>query len=159
MPSSAPRRWSSDWRWSTAASGVGPADAGRRALDAQRVGRVGGDLLRAPRRAGLVDAGVAGDLVQPRAEAQRPVAGAQRAQGGDEDVLGDVLRPRGVGAAAPHEGPDPRRVAVVELLEGEVVPGTDGSHERLVGGVRARARAKAGDDRCHLASAPLRHVL
>ena len=57
---------------------------------------VGGERHRAPQ---MVDAAVVGDAVEPRAQVDVPVVGAQRAVGADEDVLQHVL---GVLARAAH---------------------------------------------------------
>ena len=76
-----------------------------------------------------VDAGVAGDLVDPRPEGDRGLGGADPAQRRDEDVLRDVLGARVVVDPAGHEAGDLRQVARVELLEGAVVAAPDGLDE------------------------------
>ena len=57
------------------------------------------DLAGAASAAELVDAGVLGDLVDPRLERDRALGLAQAAQRRDEDLLGDVL---GAGVVADH---------------------------------------------------------
>ena len=75
------------------------------------------DLAHASRPAELVDAGVLGDLVEPRLERDRPLGVAQAAQRGDEHLLGDVLGAGVVADHPEHVGADPAAVARVELLE------------------------------------------
>ena len=81
-----------------------------------------GDLLGTPAAAERVDARVLGDLVDPRLEGDRPLGLAHAPQGGDEDLLGDVLGAAVVLDHAVDVGGDPPLVAAVERLERAVVP-------------------------------------
>ena len=87
----------------------------------QPVVGVEGDLLGAPAAPVRVDAGVLGDLVDPRLERDRPLGLAHAPQGGDEDLLRDVLRPAVVLDHAVDVGGDAALVAGVEHLERPVV--------------------------------------
>jgi len=93
-----------------------------------------GDLLGALGAPERVDAGVLGDLVDPRLEGDRGLGRAHAPQGGHEHVLRDVLGPSVVVDHPVDVGPDPPLVAVVEHLEGMVVACAHGCHQRLVGG-------------------------
>jgi hypothetical protein len=92
---------------------------------------VEGDLL-AP-RAQDRQAAVARDGVEPGPEADRPIAGAQRAIGGHEGVLQRVLRLLVAGQHVPAEGEQAAVVAVEDELEGALVAAADTSHEGIVG--------------------------
>ena len=118
-----------------------------------------GDLLGAPGAPELVDAGVLGDLVDPRLERDRPVGLAHAAQRRHEDVLRDVL---GAGVVVDHAvdvGGDPPVVALVESLERAVVAAR--VQLRPAGGRSVphrsrRRRRDRGRDRCHAPHSPCR---
>src|SRR5918994_1525861 len=76
-----------------------------------------------------VDARVARDLVDPRLEGDRPLSRAHAPQRGDEDLLGDVLRPAVVLHEPEHERGDAALVAGVEELERAVVAAPRAAHE------------------------------
>ncbi len=81
----------------------------------------------------VVQAAVARDPVEPRSRIDRPVVGADRVEGGGEDLLEDVLR---VLARAEHvaaEREQPRLVALHERLEGAVMAAPHERDELLVG--------------------------
>ena len=92
------------------------------------------DFLGAPRAPELVDAGVLGDLVDPRLEGDRAVGLAHAAQRGDEDLLRDVLRAAVILDHAEDVGGDAALVARIQLLERAVVAAAHGGHEVGVGG-------------------------
>ena len=135
---------------STAASGSGPVGdephvIGRR----EPVVGVVGDLLGAAAAAIGVDAGVLGDLVDPRLEGDRPLGLAHAAQRGDEHLLRDVL-----GAAVVLHHPvgvrgDPALVARVELLECAVVTAAHGAHELMIRPLGHSFRPVRQDGVCH----------
>jgi hypothetical protein len=115
--------------------GVGGRVAGDELADVGRrepfVGVVG-DLLGAPRAAVRVDAGVLGDLEDPRLEGDRALRLADAAQRGDEDLLGDVL-----GAAVVLDHPEDvaghaALVALEQQLERPVVAAPHAIDERMV---------------------------
>ena len=93
---------------------------------------VEGDLLRALGPAELVDARVLGDLVDPRLERDRALRRAHAAQRGHEDLLRDVLGALMVLDHAVDVRVDAAVVALVERLEGTVVPTPDARDERVV---------------------------
>jgi hypothetical protein len=102
---------------------------GRAAVALEHVHRVLPGRLWA---AQVVQAAVTCDPVEPGARVDRPVVGADRAEGRGEDLLQHVL---GVLLRAEHvaaEGEQPRLVALDERLEGAVVPATNKRHEPLV---------------------------
>ena len=80
------------------------------------------DLLGPARAAELVDAGVLGDLVDPRLERDRAFGLAHAAQRGDEHLLRDVLGAAVVLDHADDVGMNPPLVARVQGLEGAIVP-------------------------------------
>ena len=90
-------------------------------------------LARRGDAAELVDAGVLGDLVDPRLERDRLVARAQPAQRRDEHLLGDVLGAAVVAHQAEDEGADPVAVAGVQLLERPVVAVARGGDQLVLG--------------------------
>jgi hypothetical protein len=95
-------------------------------------------LLDAPGSPELVDAGILGDLIDPRLERDRPVSAAQTAQGRDEDLLGDVLGTSVVPDHPEHVSADPPAVAPVELLERAVLTAPDRRNELLIGALGCR---------------------
>ncbi len=104
---------------------------------------VEGDLLGALGAAELVDAGVLGDLVDPRLERDRALGLAHAAQRGDEDLLRDVLRALVVLDHPVHVRVDAAVVALVERLEGAVVAAAHLSDQLVVadGAVRLEVAA------------------
>jgi hypothetical protein len=106
------------------------------------------DFLGAPGAAELVDAGVLGDLVDPRLERDRAVGLAHAAQRGDEDILRDVLGAAVVLDHAEHVGGDPALVARVELLERAIVTAADGGDERGVARPLGHCRLGGRGHRC-----------
>ena len=69
----------------------------------------------------MVEAAVAGDPIEPRADGDRALVGEHRAVGVDEDLLEDVL---GVLGGAQHlaaEAEQARLVALDECVEGVLV--------------------------------------
>ena len=138
-PPNAPHRWSSSCLAATASSGVGSErDEARRGRPGARPSSASQrDLLGALGAAELVDAGVLGDLVDPRLERDRPLGLAHAAQRRDEDLLRDVLGAAVVLDHAEHVGVDAPLVALVERLEGAVVAAPDGRDEALVAGPSA----------------------
>ena len=99
-----------------------------------------GDLLRAPRATELVDARVLGDLVDPRLEGDRAVGLSHAPQRRHEHVLGDVLSPGVVVDHAVDVGGDPPVVALVEALEGAVIPRAHRCNQLSVGWIPRRRR-------------------
>jgi len=100
--------------------------------------RVEGHLEAAARPSQLVDAGVLGDLVDPRLERDRPLGVPKSAQGRDEHLLGDVLGAVGVGQDPAHVGADPAAIAREQLLERIVFTAPDRGHELVIAGPRNR---------------------
>jgi len=88
-------------------------------------------LLDAAGTAGLVDAGVLGDLIDPRLECDRLRAGAQAPQRRDENLLDDVLGTAVIPDHPEHISADPPPVAGVELLE-RTVTAASGRVDELV---------------------------
>ena len=85
------------------------------------------------RAAQVVQRAVAGDPVQPGPGVDRPVVGADRVEGGGEDLLQHVLR---VLLRAEHvaaEGEQARLVALDERLEGAVMAAPGEGDQPLVG--------------------------
>ena len=120
----------------------------RPAAIAQFLVRVERDLARPPAAAVLVDAGVLGDLIDPRLERDLLVGGSQTAQGRHEDVLGDVLGAAVVTDTTEDEHADPLRVARVQLLERPIVTRSCGVDELVLAGERgSRGRI---EHQCHL---------
>ena len=104
------------------------------------------DLLGPPGAAELVDAGVLGDLVDPRLERDRPLGLAHAAQRGDEDLLRDVLGTAVVLDHAHDVGVDPPLVARVQGLERAVVPAPDrGDQPVVVAGLCNHPWRRLGD--------------
>jgi hypothetical protein len=99
------------------------------------------DLLRAPPPAVGVDAGVLGDLVDPRLEGDRSLGLAHAPQRGDEHLLRDVLGPAVVLDHPADVGGDAALVALVELLEGAVVAASHRAHQLMVAAFRCSSGA------------------
>ena len=96
------------------------------------------DLLGSARAAPVVDSRVAGDLEDPRLEGDLGVGRAHPPQRREERVLGDVLGTGRVAHHPPHVGGDPRPIAAVQLLEGDVVARSDRFHEVAIGALCTR---------------------
>ena len=102
----------------------------------QRLARHLEDLGRRRRRAAqVVDAAVVGDPVQPGAQVDLALVGAQRAVGADEHVLHHVLGvlARAGGEHLAHVGEQPLAVAVVDRAERVVAAGAEQGEQLLVG--------------------------
>ena len=111
-------------------------DVGGEAV-ARRVPVVEGRVLAA--RAQDRQAAVARDGVEPGLEANRPLAGAQRAMSGHEGVLKGVLGLLVAGEHVPAEGEQAAVIAVEDELEGTLVPGADTGDEGVVGAPARKA--------------------
>ena len=122
-PGVKPSRWRMTMtaRWSG-----GSADRAREDVVARRVGAIErrrldarvGHLAPQLARAGVVDGAVDDDAVKPRAERPAAIEAVERADGGQERLLGDVL---GRGRVVQHEPRRPvgaRPMAAEELGEG-----------------------------------------
>jgi hypothetical protein len=94
--------------------------------------RVEGDLLGAAAPPVGVDAGVLGDLVDPGLERDRPLGLAHAAQGGDEDLLGDVLGAAVVLDHPVHVAGDPALVAGIQRLERPIVALPHAAHQLVI---------------------------
>ncbi len=124
--------------------GLDLAVGGRVAVDRRALAAVvvevalGGqrDLTHAARSAELIDARVLGDLVDPWLEGDRLVGLAHPSQGGDEDLLDEVLGTSVIPHHAEDVGRDPGPVARVELLERLVTSLPDGSDKVVLGARR-----------------------
>ena len=106
---------------------------------------------RRDRAAQVVDAAVVGDAVQPGAQVDVALVGAQRAVGADEDVLQHVL---GVLARAgaqhlAHVGEQPLAVAVVDDAERLVAAGAEQREQLLVGAQAQQRRAERQPGQAH----------
>jgi hypothetical protein len=91
-----------------------------------------GDLLGAPRAPVGVDAGVLGDLEDPRLEDDRALRLADAAQRGDEDLLGDVLGAPVVLDHAEDVAGHAALVALEEQLERPVVTAPHAADELMI---------------------------
>src|SRR4051794_1442469 len=98
-----------------------------------------GQLLGAAGTPERVDARVLGDLVDPGLERDLTLGGAHAAQGADEDLLRHVLRAPVVLDHPEHEGVDAPLIALVERLEGPLVPPSDRGHQLVIGALERRA--------------------
>ena len=80
----------------------------------------------------LIDACIAGDLVDPGAEVDRAIGRPQAPERRDEDLLGEIVG--AIGIAGPTQGKrlDAPAVAFVELLEGTIVAVARSVDELLV---------------------------
>jgi hypothetical protein len=88
----------------------------------------------------VVDAGVAGDLVDPRLERDLPIGGAKVAERGDEHFLDDVLGASMVMDDVAHVRRDPVAVAAEKNLECLVATVARSRDELLVRGAGDRGR-------------------
>ena len=90
------------------------------------------DHLVAARAQGR-QAAVASDGVEPRLEADRPLAGVQGSIGGHEGVLQGVLGLLVAGQHVPAEREQAAVIAVEDELECALVAGAHADHEGVVG--------------------------
>ena len=160
-----PGVYSSRWRSTTTARWSGGSAASatttvrgslgglRKASGGGVVGEIGEHDLAAQRpRVGVVDRAVDDDPVQPRPEPTAPVEAVERAHGGQERLLRDVLGRRRV----PHDevgGPVRHSpVGAEQQLERAGVAALRGAHEAAVAGPR---RARPGRRRAGRRPRPL----
>ena len=114
----------------------------RRRLDA-RVGHLAPQLART----GVVDGAVDDDAVKPRPERPAAVEAVERADGGQERLLGHVLGRGRVVEHEPRRPVGPRPMAAEELGEGLGRAALRGAHERRLGRARPSPARGAGPQR------------
>ena len=136
------------WSGGSAASAARTSSPGASARSTDRRLDAGvGHLAPQLARTGVVDGAVDDDAVQPRAERPAAVEAVQRADGGQERLLGDVLGRGRVVDDEPRRPVGPRPMAAEELGEGLARAALRGAHERRLGRARPAPARSAGAQR------------
>ena len=151
-PGVKPSRWrmtiTARWSGGSAASAARTSSPGASAtVDHRRLDPGVGHLAPQLAGAGVVDGAVDDDPMQPGAEGPAAVEAIQRADGGEEGLLRDVL---GGGRVVHHEPRRPvgaRPMAAEELGEGLARAALRGPDERRLGRARPRPARGAGAQR------------
>lgn len=92
----------------------------------------------------FVEGGVGGDPVSPSGEPGPPVEAGEALGDGDQGFLGGVEAVGVVAGQSPAHGVDPILVAAQELVQGSLIPGLRGRHQRPIVVLAAAGSVPAG---------------